>query len=82
MINDAQNHTQFFKTDGSIDEHQLGSVTVTSTTHWEGSRLVTAYALSSRQQLVFTYTLLPRRNSWCFGSGATSRKFSAAPDPN
>ena len=59
VINDAQNHTQFFKTDGSIDEHQLGSVTVTSTTHWDGSRLVTAYSLSSRQQLVCTYTLLP-----------------------
>jgi hypothetical protein len=59
VINDAQNHTQFFKTDGSMDEHQLGSVTLTSTTHWEGSRLITAYALSSRQQLVCTYTLLP-----------------------
>ena len=58
VINDAQNRTQFFKTDGSMDEHQLGSVTVTSTTHWEGSRLVTTYALSSRQTLVFTYTLL------------------------
>lgn len=58
VVNDAQNHTQLFKTDGSTDEHQLGSVTVTSTTRWDGSRLVTAYALSSRQQLVFTYTLL------------------------
>jgi hypothetical protein len=58
VINDAQNHTQFFKTDGSVDEHQLGSLTVTSTTHWEESRLVTTYSLSSRQQLVYTYTLL------------------------
>jgi hypothetical protein len=59
VINDAQNHTRFFKTDGSVDEHQLGSLTVTSTTHWEESRLVTTYSLSSRQQLVCTYTLLP-----------------------
>jgi hypothetical protein len=59
VVNDAQNQTQFFKTDGSVDEHHLGSVDVTSTTHWDGSRLVTAYALSSRQQLVYTYTLLP-----------------------
>ena len=59
VVNDAQNHTQFFKTDGSVDEHQVGAATVTSTTHWEESRLVTAYALSSRQQLVYTYTLLP-----------------------
>jgi hypothetical protein len=59
VINDAQNRTQFFKTDGSGDEHQLGSLTVTSTTHWEEARLVTTYSLSSRQQLVYTYTLLP-----------------------
>jgi hypothetical protein len=59
VVNDAQNQTQFFKTDGSVDEHHLGSIDVTSTTHWEGSRLVTAYALNSRQQLVYTYTLLP-----------------------
>ena len=31
---------------------------VTSTTHWEGARLVTTYTLSSRQQLVYTFTLL------------------------
>jgi hypothetical protein len=34
-------------------------VTVTSTTHWDGSRLVTAYSLTSRQQFVCTYTLRP-----------------------
>ena len=32
---------------------------VSSTTHWEGTRLVTSYTLSSRQQLVCTYTVLP-----------------------
>ena len=59
MIDDAQGQAQFFQTSGTLDEHHLGSVTVTSTTHWEGSRLVTAYALSSHQNLVYTYTLLP-----------------------
>jgi hypothetical protein len=59
VINDAQNQTQFFKTDGSLDEHQLGSVMVSSTTHWDGPRLVTSYTLSSRQQLVCTFTVLP-----------------------
>jgi len=59
VINDAQNQTQFFKTDGSLDDHQLGAVMVSSTTHWEGPRLVTSYTLSSRQQLVCTYTVLP-----------------------
>jgi hypothetical protein len=60
VVDDAQDHAQFFQTSGTADEHQLGSVTITSTTHWDGSRLVTAYALSSRQNLVYTYTLLPK----------------------
>jgi len=60
VIDDAQDHAQFFQTSGTPDEHQLGSVTITSTTHWEGSRLVTAYALSTRQNLVYTYTLLTK----------------------
>jgi hypothetical protein len=59
VINDAHDQTQFFKTDGSLEDHQLGSVMVSSTTHWEGPRLVTSYVLSSRQQLVCTYTVLP-----------------------
>ena len=59
VINDAKDHTQFFQTTGSTDDHQLGSVTVSSATHWDGSRLVTEYSLSSRQKLVYTFTLLP-----------------------
>jgi hypothetical protein len=59
VINDAQNHTQFFQTTGSTDDHPLGSVTVSSTTRWDGSRLVTEYSLSSRQKLVYTFTQLP-----------------------
>jgi hypothetical protein len=58
VINDAQDRTQFFQTDDSGNDHQVGLATVTSTTHWEGPRLVTEYALSSRLKLVFTYTLL------------------------
>jgi hypothetical protein len=59
VINDAQDHTLFFQTDGSPEENHLGSVTLTSTTHWDGSRLVTEFALGSRQKLVYTYTMLP-----------------------
>jgi hypothetical protein len=58
VINDAQDHTQFFRTDDSTNDHEVGLATITSTTHWEGSRLVTEYNLSSRLRLVFTYTLL------------------------
>ena len=59
VINDAKDHTQFFQTTGSTDDHQLGSVTVSSTTRWDGPRLVTEYSLSSRQKLVYTFTMLP-----------------------
>jgi hypothetical protein len=59
VINDAKDHTLFFQTTGSTDDHQLGSVTVSSTTRWDGARLVTEYTLSSRQKLVETFTLLP-----------------------
>jgi hypothetical protein len=58
VINDAQNQTQFFQTNDSTDENHVASATVTSTTHWEGSRLLTEYALSSRLKLVFAYSLL------------------------
>ena len=58
VINDAQDHTQFFQTDDSTNDHEVGLATITSTTHWEGSHLVTEYNLSSRLKLVFTYTLL------------------------
>jgi hypothetical protein len=59
VINDAQNHTQFFQTDDSTSDQEIGQLKIPSTTHWEGSHLVTEYTLSSREKLVFTYTLLP-----------------------
>jgi hypothetical protein len=58
VINDAQDHTLFFQTDGSPEENHLGSVTLSSTTHWDGARLVTEYVLGSRK-LVRTFTMLP-----------------------
>jgi hypothetical protein len=58
VINDSRDHTQFFQTTGSSDEHQLASTKVTSITRWEESRLVTEYDLGS-QKLVYTYALLP-----------------------
>ena len=60
VINDSQDHTEFFQTNGSTDEHHLTSGTVNSTTHWEGSRLVTEYEIGSRDKLVYTYTVLPK----------------------
>src|SRR5258708_2170698 len=36
VINDAKDRTQFFQTNGSMEENHLGDVAVTSTTRWDG----------------------------------------------
>jgi len=59
VVNDAQDHTLFLHTTGERDENQLGKITINSSTHWVGSRLVTECVLGSRLTLVYTYTLLP-----------------------
>jgi hypothetical protein len=59
VVNDSLDRTQFFQTTGSTDEHDLVSTKVSSTTHWEDSRLVTEYDLSSSRKLMYTYALLP-----------------------
>jgi hypothetical protein len=59
VVNDSLDHTQFFQTTGSSDEHDLVSAKLTSTTRWEESRLVTEYDLSSTRKLMYTYALLP-----------------------
>jgi len=59
VVNDSLDHTQFFQTTGSSDEHDLVSAKLTSTTRWEESRLVTEYDLSSSRKLMYTYALLP-----------------------
>jgi hypothetical protein len=60
VVNDAGDHTQFFQTNGARNENYVGSTTVTSSTQWEGSRIVTQYDISSRLSLAYTYTLLPK----------------------
>jgi hypothetical protein len=61
VINDSADYTQFFETNGTSNDHPFPSGTITSTTHWDGTRLVTEYTISSRQKLVYTYTVLPTR---------------------
>jgi hypothetical protein len=58
VINDAADHTQFLESDDSTANQQIGTQTISAATHWEGPHLVSEYTLSSRQKLVFTYTLL------------------------
>ena len=59
VINDAKNHTVFLHTTGMREENHVGAATISSSTHWDGSRLVTECVLGSRLTLVYTYTLLP-----------------------
>jgi hypothetical protein len=59
VLNDAQNHTLFLHTTGEREENHLGETTITSSTHWDGSRIVTECVLGSRLTIVYTYTLLP-----------------------
>jgi hypothetical protein len=58
-ISDAQGKTRFLKTDGGTDQNQLGGATIDSTTHWEGTRLVTEFTLGTSRKLAYTFTLLP-----------------------
>jgi hypothetical protein len=58
-ISDAQGHTRFFQTNGSKDQHQLDSGIVTSTTKWDGNRLVMDYDLGSGRKLTYTYSIVP-----------------------
>jgi hypothetical protein len=58
VVNDAQDHTLFLHTTGEHDENHLGTTTISSSTHWDGSRVVTECVLGSRLTLVYTYTLL------------------------
>jgi hypothetical protein len=60
VVNDADDHTQFFQTSGTKNENYVGTMTVTSSTQWEGPRIVTRYEISSRLTLAYTYTLLPK----------------------
>ncbi len=59
VVNDAQNHTLFLHTTGVNDDNNVGATTISSSTHWDGSRIVSECVLGSRLTLVYTYTLLP-----------------------
>jgi hypothetical protein len=62
VVADVQDRAQFFHTNGVSDDNHVGDETVTGSAHWDGSRIVTELALSSRLTLTYTYTMLPRTN--------------------
>jgi hypothetical protein len=57
-ITDAQGRTHVFQTSGTRETHALATATVSSTTRWDGPRLITEYDLGSLGKLVSSYTLL------------------------
>src|SRR4029077_1037063 len=59
VVNDAQDHTLFLHTTGEREENHLGTITISSSTRWDGPRLVTECVLGSRLTPLATYTLLP-----------------------
>lgn len=62
VVNDALDHAQFFQTDGSTADNHVGGATISSSTHWDGARVITECSLASGLTLVYTYTLLPASN--------------------
>jgi hypothetical protein len=62
VVADAQDRAQFFHSNGVSDDNHVGDETVAGSAHWDGSRIVTELALSSRLTLTYTYTVLPRTN--------------------
>jgi len=62
VVDDAQEHAQFFQTDGSAAENHAGGTTIPTTTHWDGDRIVTEYAISADLTLVYTYTIVKKTN--------------------
>lgn len=60
IVNDSRANALFFETTGVSEDNQLGGETLTSSTHWDDSRLVTEFALGTDLTVVYTYTLLPK----------------------
>jgi hypothetical protein len=58
VVNDARDRTLFFSTDGNAVDNHLGDLTMSTTTHWDGERLVTEWPIGPNVTLVYSYTLL------------------------
>jgi len=66
VVNDARDRTLFFSTDaGAVDSH-VGDFTMSTTTRWDGDRLVTEWPIGSDLTLVYSYNLLPNMKRLVF----------------
>ncbi len=62
IVNDSRANALFFETTGVSEDNQLGGETLTSSTHWDESRIVTEFVLGTDLTVDYTYTLLPKTN--------------------
>lgn len=58
VVNDGRDRTVFFSTDGNAVDNHVGDVTISTTTRWDGDRLLTEWPIGPNITLVYSYTLL------------------------
>ena len=66
VVNDARDRTLFFSTDGSAVDNHVGEFTMSTTTRWDGERLVTEWPIGPDLTLVYSYNLLPNMKRLVF----------------
>ena len=57
VVNDARDRTLFFSTDGNASDSHVGDFTISTTTRWDGDRLLTDWPIGPDVTLVYSYTL-------------------------
>jgi hypothetical protein len=57
VVNDTRDRTLFFSTDGNAADNHIGDLTVSTTTRWDGDRLLTEWPIGPNVTLVYSYTL-------------------------
>jgi hypothetical protein len=58
VVNDGRDRTLFFSTDGNAVDNHVADFTMSTTTRWDGDRLLTEWPIGPDITLVYSYTLL------------------------
>jgi len=57
VVNDARDRSLFFSTDGNAGDSHVGDFIMSTTTRWDGDRLLTEWPIGPDVTLVYSYTL-------------------------
>jgi len=57
VVNDARDRALFFSTDGNAADNHIGDFTMSTTTRWDGDRLLVEWPIGPDITLVYSYTL-------------------------